>query len=101
MAGNALRHLEELHNIMLECMIEGKKTAGRFYIRQIKCDIRANTFKELQVINQNVELKTNLRVEKKEKSKLILQYVCGFYFFYWFNRMEYWKVKRNSFTDLG
>jgi len=29
MVGHALRHPEELHNIILEGMIEGKKTAGR------------------------------------------------------------------------
>ena len=51
MVGHALRHLEELHNIILEGMIEGKKTAGQprnSYIGQIKIDAKVKTFKELK-----------------------------------------------------
>jgi len=50
MIGHALRHPEELHNIILEGM-EGKRTAGRprnSYIGQIKCDARVKTFKKLK-----------------------------------------------------
>jgi len=45
------RRPEELHNIILEGMIEGKKTARRprnSYIGQIKCDAKVKTFKELK-----------------------------------------------------
>ncbi|KAL4132882.1 hypothetical protein QTP88_009959 [Uroleucon formosanum] len=51
MVGHALRHPEELHNIILEGMIEGKKTAGRprnSYIGQIKINAKVKTFKELK-----------------------------------------------------
>jgi len=51
MIRHALRHPEEIHNIILDGMIEGKKTAGRprnSYIEQIKCDARVKTFKELK-----------------------------------------------------
>jgi hypothetical protein len=51
MVGHALRHQEELHNIILEGMIEGKKTAGRprnSYIGQIQIDAKVKTFKELK-----------------------------------------------------
>jgi len=51
MVGPALRHPEELDNIILEGMIEGKKTAGRpwnSYIGQIKWDAKVKTFKELK-----------------------------------------------------
>jgi len=51
MVVHALRHPEELHNIILEGMIEGKKTAGRprnSYIGQIKLDSKVKTFKELK-----------------------------------------------------
>jgi len=50
--GLALRHPEELHNIILEGMIEGKKTAGNpwnSYIGQMKCDSKIKTFKELTI----------------------------------------------------
>lgn len=53
-------------------MIEGKKTAGRprnSYLRQIKCDARIKTFKELKEKASNwskwrTGVVTNLRVEK-------------------------------------
>jgi hypothetical protein len=48
MVRRAMRHPKELHNIILEGMIEGKKTAGRprnSYIGQIKCDAKVKTFK--------------------------------------------------------
>ncbi|XP_025413749.1 uncharacterized protein LOC112685915 [Sipha flava] len=51
MVGHALRHLEKLHNVILEGMIEGKKTAGRrrnSYIGQIKIDAKVKTFKKLK-----------------------------------------------------
>lgn len=51
MVGNALRFPEELHNIILEGMIERKKTAGcprNSYIGQIKCDAKIKIFKELK-----------------------------------------------------
>ena len=51
MVGHALRHPEELHNIILVSMIEGNKTAGRpqnSYIGQIKCDAKLKTFRELK-----------------------------------------------------
>jgi len=51
MVGQAMRYPEELHNIILEGMIEGKKTAGpprNSYIGQIKCDAKVKTFKELK-----------------------------------------------------
>jgi hypothetical protein len=51
MVGHALRHQEELHNIILEGMIEEKKTAGRprnSYIGQIKINAKVKTFKELK-----------------------------------------------------
>jgi len=51
MAAHNLRHPGELHNILLEDMIESKKTAGwsrNFYIRQIKRDAKVKTFKELK-----------------------------------------------------
>lgn len=47
----ALRHWEELHNIILEDIIEWNKTAERsqkYYIGQIICDARIKTFKELK-----------------------------------------------------
>jgi len=37
--GNALRHTEELHNIIIEGIVEGKKIAGRSrnsYVGKIK-----------------------------------------------------------------
>jgi len=49
MVGHALRHPEQLYNIILKGMIEGMKTAGRlrnFYMGQIKCDAKVKTFKE-------------------------------------------------------
>lgn len=47
MVGNALRHLEEMHNVILEGMREVKKTARRprnSYVGQIKCDAKVKTF---------------------------------------------------------
>lgn len=47
--GHALRHTEELHNIIIEGMAKAKKTAGRpqnSYIGQTKSDARVKTFKE-------------------------------------------------------
>jgi hypothetical protein len=51
MVGHALRHPEKLHNIILDGMIEGKKTAGRprnSYKWQNKYDAKVKTFKELK-----------------------------------------------------
>lgn len=54
MVGRALKHPNELHNIILEgTTIERKKTAERsqnsYYTKQfIKCDARVKTFKELE-----------------------------------------------------
>jgi hypothetical protein len=51
MIEHALRHLEELHNIILEGMIEKNKIAGRprkSYIGQTKCNAKVKTFKELK-----------------------------------------------------
>lgn len=48
--GHALRHLEELHNIILEGMIEGRNAAGQHrncYTGQIKCDAGVTTYKGL------------------------------------------------------
>jgi len=76
MVGHALRHPEELYNIILEGMIEGKKTAGRprnFYIGQIKCDAKVKTFKKLkEKANNRSESRIGVvnqpsRVEKKTK----------------------------------
>lgn len=49
MVGHSLRHAEELHNIILKGMIEGKKTAERppnLYTGQTVNDARNKTFKE-------------------------------------------------------
>lgn len=51
MVEHTLRHPEELHNILLEGVIEGKKTVKHprsSHIRQIKCDSRVKTFKKLK-----------------------------------------------------
>lgn len=51
MVGHATRHLEEMHNIILEDMIEGKKTAGlprNSYTGQIKSNAKVKAFKELK-----------------------------------------------------
>jgi len=51
MVGHSLRNPGELHNIILEDMIEGKRTAESpriSYIGQIKCDARVKTFKKLK-----------------------------------------------------
>jgi len=76
MVGHALRHPEELHNIRLEGMIEGKKTArrpGNSYIGQIKWDAKVKTFKELkEKANNRLEWRIGvviqLWVEKKKKN---------------------------------
>lgn len=49
MVGHALGHPQELHCIILEDMIQGKKTWGprNSHTEQIKFDARAKTFKEL------------------------------------------------------
>lgn len=51
--------LEELHNLILEGMIEGNKNAGcprNSYVGQIKCDARANTYKELKKRRATVQI---------------------------------------------
>jgi len=50
MVGHALRHPEELHNIILEGMIKGKKLQDvpGTNTGQIKCDAKVKTFKELK-----------------------------------------------------
>jgi hypothetical protein len=56
MVGHALRHQEELHNIILEGMIEGKKTAGcprNSYTGQIKCGAKVKIYKELKEMASN------------------------------------------------
>lgn len=51
MVGHALRHLEKLHNIVVESMIEEKKFAGRprnSYVGNITCNATVKTFKKLK-----------------------------------------------------
>jgi len=58
MVGHALRHPEELHNIILNGLVEGKRTTGRphnSYIGQIKCDERVKTLMKKRAIGQNGE----------------------------------------------
>jgi len=51
MIGHTLRHNEELHSIILEGMIEGKREKGRLrtcYISQIIKDARVDSYKQLK-----------------------------------------------------
>jgi len=55
MVWHALRQPEEMHNIILEGMIEWKKTTRHprnSYIGQIKCNAKVKTFKEFKVKNE-------------------------------------------------
>lgn len=57
MVGQALRHPEELHNIIIEDVIGGKRTAGwprNSYVGQIKNIARVKTFKELKEKTNNL-----------------------------------------------
>jgi len=50
MIGHTLRHSEELHSLILEGMIEGKRGRGRprtCYISQVK-DARVTSYKQLK-----------------------------------------------------
>jgi len=73
----AMRYPEELHNIILEGMIEGKKTTRHpwnSYIGEIKCDAKVKTFKEL-----------------KEKARNRLEWRIGVV-----NQPSGWKKNRNN-----
>lgn len=51
MIRHALRHSEELHNIIVETMIEEKRTIEspqNSYVEEIKYDLIVKTFKELK-----------------------------------------------------
>jgi len=51
MIGHTLRHNEELHSIILEGMVEGKRGRGRprtCYKSQVIKDVRVDSYKQLK-----------------------------------------------------